>query len=128
MARAEDFHLPAEVLGNDGRFVKYPDLPCIQTEINQDGVSGSEFAAIIVDRTRNDAARFGLVIFSGVGDERRVPQLYWLYREHDLSKAVLSQASSRVVLTDYNEKGALSESCVIKWDPRLQKYSCVRRL
>ncbi|HEX8177211.1 MAG TPA: hypothetical protein VF543_19135 [Pyrinomonadaceae bacterium] len=78
--------------------------------------------AIAVDTTRNDAERFGLVIFSSLSGSNEY-RPYWLYRNRDLSRMLILASSGGLTLSEYNE-GGTRKSCDVFWDPQSQRYIC----
>jgi hypothetical protein len=90
-------------------------------DIEYDG--GSDFVAIVADNTRNDAARFGLVIFRELKNKKGYEEPRWLWQERDLSKRVILFASTTLYMRDYLDDGTI-ESCEIKWNQRRQIYEC----
>lgn len=82
-----------------------------------------DFAVIVVDTTGNDAARFGLVIFSAPEAERRVFNPSWVFSDRDLSRVALSRASARLVVTEYRDDGS-RQCCFVRWHSRQSRYTC----
>ncbi len=91
-------------------------------DINRDH-GFDDFAVIVVDSTRNDDGRFGLVIFSAPEPGGRVFEPSWVFRDRDLSKMALSRASQRLVVTEHREDGS-QQSCFVRWHPRQRLYTC----
>jgi hypothetical protein len=100
--------------------INYPIVAGI--DINHDGRS-YDFAVIVVDATRTDSERFGVVIFNAPKREGQPYKHYWLYKERDLSRTTLSRASSWTYLTEYKDDGS-EQTCNINWDAQNQKYTC----
>lgn len=96
--------------------------------INHPAISGNiareygskDLAVIVVDTTRNDSGRFGLVIFN-VPEDGKSASTQWLFRERDLSSALLSWHSNWPVLVFYNKDGS-SDPYYINWDKKTQRY------
>ena len=78
--------------------------------------------ALVVDTTLDGPERFGLVIFSAPrgADEYRP---YWLYRNRDLSRTMISAPSGHLMITDYKDDGT-RESCDVFWNPKSRRYVC----
>jgi hypothetical protein len=93
-------------------------------DINLDGV-WNDYAAIVVDTTRSDPNRFGLVIFNASKNGNGYKQ-YWLYRNEDLSRTVISWASTELFVKRVQGDGS-HETCIVKWDSRSKSYSCLKR-
>jgi hypothetical protein len=78
-------------------------------------------AAIVVDTGRNDADRFGLVIFSAQKDGDGSYKPYWIYQTRDLSKSVVWTASGDLMVADYMEDGS-REVSYVRWDKQHRRY------
>jgi hypothetical protein len=77
--------------------------------------------AIVVDTTRTDDKRFGLVIFPG--NYADIPlRPVWLIRNRDLSRTVLNQTSCSMFITHYAEDGS-RESHEALWDKKKKRFS-----
>jgi hypothetical protein len=81
-------------------------------------------AAIVVDTTRNDEHRFGLVIFSPP-EGRQDYKVHWLYRDRDLSKTSVSQASGSFFVTEHLDNGS-ERTCIVHWYRSQQQFQCKR--
>ena len=77
-------------------------------------------AALVVDKTR-DADRFSLVIFVRRPANRY--DLYWIYRNMDLSKYRMSRASGDIFV-DYPRGDGTKGVCEIQWDRKQRRWSC----
>ncbi len=123
IARADDFNFSEAAKKKGGLDIEHRiKFPYIEGDFNYDYIS-KDRAVIVVDTTRSDAERFGLVIFNASEDVRDIPQPHWLYRERDLSKTVLSWSRDGLGLMEYREDGAFVV-CHVKWDKQQRKYSC----
>src|ERR1041384_213822 len=78
-------------------------------------------AAIIVDNTRSDDSRFGLVIFSKPEDGKY--KTYWLYRNRDLSRTIVYQISGSLGILEYQNDGTY-KGCWVEWNARHNQYIC----
>lgn len=91
-----------------------------------DITSGGELVALVVDNTRDDPARFGVVIFRPV--ERRGKLVghtpYWLWRERDLSNTAIDRVSGYLFVHEFGD-GAEYKSCEVKWRERPGRYVCL---
>lgn len=76
-------------------------------------------AAIVVDTRRNDANRFGLIIFSAPKNGEYQP--YWLYQGRDLSRSVVWTATGDLMFAEYREDGS-REVSYVRWDDRHRGY------
>ena len=85
-------------------------------------VADDHLAAIVVDTTRNDENRFGLVIFSPPEGSRDY-QLHWLYRDRDLSRTTVSRASGSFFVSDYPDDGS-PRTCTVHWYRSRKQFEC----
>jgi hypothetical protein len=125
VARAKDFNIPeAAMASTEHRYdiERAIEFAYVGEDINRDGLY-KDRAFIVVDTTRTDPAKFGLVIFNELRDKTSLTEPYWVYREKDLSRAVMSWASGELILVTYHDDGRY-DLCRIKWDGRQQRYSC----
>jgi hypothetical protein len=86
-------------------------------------IEDDHLAAIVVDTTKNDVNRFGLVIFSPVKGKHEEYNINWLYRNVDLSKFTVNRASGDLYVTQYSDDGRQS-SCSVKWNKKLKTFEC----
>jgi len=77
-------------------------------------------AALIVDKTR-DADRFSLVIF--VRRPANTYDLYWIYRNMDLSKYRMSRSSGDIFV-EYPRDDGTNGVCEIQWNRKQRRWSC----
>jgi hypothetical protein len=88
------------------------------------------YAAIVVDVSRNDPQRFGLVIVTtdeGANEGANQKNvIHWFCRNKDLSHSVLSTSSGRLYLTQFEERASYT-TCDIGWDDQKGKYECKKR-
>jgi len=124
VAREEDFRFPEEakkvIEGIDHR-TKRPYMR-ILWDINENG-DYNEFAAIVVETTKSDDARFGLVILSAPDGGSGLYKPHWVYQERDLSRTIMASASSRLSVESYLDDGT-REACFVVWDRRQRRYFC----
>jgi hypothetical protein len=78
--------------------------------------------AIVVDTTRDGPERFSMVIFSSPGGGNEYHP-YWLYRNRNLSRTMISAPSGSLMLIEYNEDGT-GEGCDVFWDQKSKRYYC----
>jgi hypothetical protein len=77
--------------------------------------------AIVVDTTRNDEQRFGLVIFPK--EYLKTPlKPVWLIRNKDLSRTVLNQTSCYMFIWHYKEDGS-HQSQEARWDSKKKSFT-----
>jgi hypothetical protein len=86
-------------------------------------VEEDHLAAIVVDTTRADTNRFGLVILSPPRTGKNEYDVNWLYRNHDLSRASVGMASGSVWVADYAPGGKKS-LCWIVWNRSRKIFEC----
>ena len=77
-------------------------------------------AALVVDKTRG-ADQFSLVIF--VRRPANSYDVYWIYRNMDLSKYRMSRASGDIFV-NYPREDGTSGVCEIQWDRKVRRWSC----
>jgi hypothetical protein len=122
VARAADFRIPEVVVREYAHDINIAiNLPCVGGDFNLDGAG--DRACIVVDNTRNDMARFGLVIFNGLKEKETMPQLFWLYQGRNLAKTVMGWSRDGLDITEYHEDGTYS-ICHVRWDKEQQDYIC----
>jgi hypothetical protein len=78
-------------------------------------------AAIVVDNSRTDDSRFGMVIFSKPKGSNYKP--YWLYRNRDLSSTVVYQVSGSLGVMNYQDDGTY-KNCWVEWNSQRRQYIC----
>jgi hypothetical protein len=81
-------------------------------------------AAIVVDTSQEGDERFGIVICRGVGKAYPYPRydMFWLYKDRDLSTAAIRRASGYLWLQEYNDGQA--KRCDIEWDEKAHRFVC----
>jgi hypothetical protein len=82
-----------------------------------------DYAVIVVDAKKDEATRFGLVIFSAPAGGMAPFKPSWVFRDRDLSRVALSRASGRLVVTQYLDDGS-EKSCFVHWHTKERRYSC----
>jgi hypothetical protein len=150
LARQEDFHIPEAVLErrieaskdmmkNSGlseverkrmiesaiRSQYHQKIICPVLgagDFNLDG-NYSDLAVIIVDTTKSDPERFGLIIFNAQKNKKALYTLHWLFQNRDLSKMVLSGIKDRLIINELRDDGELVNHSVV-WDSTQKKYIC----
>ena len=88
------------------------------------------FAVIVVDTTRDDESRFGIILFMNPKDlydtsvDRGEPyKAVWLNRERDLSRTSLSMASGYWFLSEHLDGGTV-KSREVDWSKKHKQYIC----
>lgn len=126
IARAGDFNFP-EAAWQRRRvdLERYVAAPYVVNDIDRDYRS-RDAAVVVGDTTRDDAERFGLVIFTepADGDGETVPQPFWLYRDRDLSRTSIGWDSEGMALLHSRDDGT-NAVCHVKWDRQRRRYDCL---
>jgi len=117
LANGSDFRIPDWAIKASYLEPRQYEQPFLTTRFGH--------AAIGIDTTRNDESRFGLVILDvdegTASDEDNT--IHWLYRDKDLSRAVLGSSSGGLYVVEYEENGTMV-TCFVDWDESQQKYIC----
>ena len=79
-----------------------------------------DFAAMVIDSRKNDPARFGVVIFNVEPDKDDL-SVHWLFRDRDLSSAILDWFQNWPVLVFYQEDGS-SDPYYLNWNENKKIY------
>lgn len=124
VARASDFTFSEAARVKGGRDLEIGQAsPYMAGDIKRDDDRFRDAAVIVVDTARDDAERFGLVIFAESKDSETVPEPYWFYRDRDMSRTLLSWDSEGLNLRTYQEDGTFTV-CRVKWNQRQREYRC----
>ena len=95
-------------------------------ELGYDQIPGADhLAAIVVDTTRTDDARFGLVIFSAPRNRNGAYVPHWLYRGRDLSRTSVTRVTGELSISEYHDDGT-ETICHVRWNRQQRWYICVR--
>jgi hypothetical protein len=78
-------------------------------------------ATLIVDKSASSSNRMSLIIFVDRPDNRS--DIYWIYRDKDLSKYRMSRASGDIFVDEVHEDGSKSV-CEIRWDKKEGTWAC----
>jgi hypothetical protein len=97
--------------------------PVVSGDFNHDG-NWYDLAVIVVDTTKQNPARLGVVIFNTQKDENAVFLPHWLYRDRDLSKVTLSAFRDGLIINEFGEDGSMVNHR-IKWSPQESAYKDV---
>jgi hypothetical protein len=88
------------------------------------------FAVIVVDATRQDDDRFGIILFQDPKDLYDAPadqgepyRPVWLKRDLDLSRTSLSMASGYWFINEHLDDGTV-KTCEVDWSKKQKKYIC----
>jgi hypothetical protein len=123
VAQPQDFRFPKTDGSNaETAFDKYANRPWIAW--------WGAFAVIVVDNTRTDQDRFGLILFVEPKENWKLPEdkkkpwkSAWLYRNRDLSRTWMEQASGYWLVFELGEDGT-RRGCEVDWSKRQKKYVC----
>lgn len=77
--------------------------------------------AIVVDPSRTDPKRYGLVVFAAPVSEGPEYKVYWVLREQDLESYLLSPASGSVFIEAYRRDGT-DEIKELAWDGKSKMF------
>lgn len=85
----------------------------------------SELAVLVVDSSRDNGGRFGVVIFRPQFGRKTVIAYtpYWLYRERNLSRAALDRVSGYLFVHVFTD-GESYKSCEVDWSKKNKQYVC----
>lgn len=121
LAGAQDFRFSEKTMSGAGiDLQRWVGLPLVNGDFDEDG-SARDAAMIVVDTTRHDPERFGLIIFNNMGDATSQP--VWVYRGRDLSKAMLGWSRDGLSLRQYGYDASFT-LCHVKLDKRRNEYIC----
>ena len=83
---------------------------------------GEEFlVAIVVDPSRTDPNRYGMVVIAAPDSAGGTYKTYWVAREEDMSRYIISPASGGVYIQCYREDGTY-ESKTLGWYRSRQEF------
>lgn len=87
------------------------------------GANTKDFlVAIVVDPSRSDPNRYGLVVIAAVASEGKDYKPYWVLREDDMESYLLSPASGSVYIECFRRGGA-EETKELIWDRKTRRFS-----
>ena len=128
LAQISDMRFPDSAKNATLRSLPENPIPFVYIwgDINyQKRVEDDHLAAIVVDTTKQDNNRFGLVIFSPTKGKKDVFETHWFYRDRDLSKTTVNRASGYFYVTEYFDDGT-QKSCSVAWNPKQKVFECER--
>jgi hypothetical protein len=128
-AQADDFFLSLESRITLGLAPDTPNdaihsfkTPYVGGDINRDGAY-NDLAVIVVDKEKRDESRFGLVIFNEPTEKDGKYTTRWLYRDRNLSSAMINWWSGGLLLINFKNNGD-QQICSVKWNKQIQSYFC----
>ena len=80
--------------------------------------------AIMVDRSRTDPKRYGLVVIAAVASEGTAYKPYWVLREEDMESYLLSPASGSVFIECFHRDGT-EQTKELVWDRKSHGFRLV---
>lgn len=84
-----------------------------------------EFVALVVDTTRQDPNRFGIVLFrrDKPWNQSETYMTRWLIRDRDLSRTAIDRVSGYLFVHTFTS-GEEYETCRVRWDRSAIRYIC----
>jgi len=79
-------------------------------------------ALVIVDKSLASSSRFSLIVF--IRRPRNKYDLYWIYKNADLSRVSLNRVSGDIFVSGIREGGS-SLNCEIAWSRKDNKWTCL---
>lgn len=79
------------------------------------------FVAIVVDPSRSDVKRYGLIVIAASATEGREYRVYWVARDEDMESYLLSPASGSIFIELYRRNGP-DEIKELAWNRRLKIF------
>jgi hypothetical protein len=90
------------------------------------GFVGKDFlVAIVVDPSRSDSNRFGLVVLAAVASEGKNYKTYWVSREEDMESYLISPASGSVFVECFRRDGS-QETKLLTWERTSRQFRLLR--
>ncbi len=78
--------------------------------------------AIVVDPSRSDPKRYGLVVIAAVASEGGRYKAYWVSREEDMESYLPSPASGSVYIECF-QRGSAEQTKELIWDRKTRRFS-----
>jgi len=92
---------------------------------DRDPSQSYHLAVIVIDSSKSENERFGIVIFSAPRHEHGIYKPYWLLRDKDLSRAFFSGFSGYLEVVINNANGK-PDGCDIHWSDKAHAYVCLK--
>jgi hypothetical protein len=80
--------------------------------------------AIVVDPTRSDANRYGLVVIAKPKSEGAAYNVYWVVREEDMESYLISPASGSVFMECFRRDGT-EQTKELAWDRKSRQFRLI---
>ena len=89
------------------------------------GATNKDFlVAIVVDSSRSDPNRFGLIVLAEPTSEGQSYKTYWVVREEDMESYLISPASGSVYVECFSRDGSEQTKEII-WDRKSRQFRLV---
>jgi hypothetical protein len=89
------------------------------------GANTNDFViAIVVDASRSDPKRYGLVVIAAVASEGAAYKPYWVLREEDMESYLISPASGSVYIECFHRDGT-EQTKELVWDRKSRGFRLV---
>lgn len=86
---------------------------------------GKDFlVAVVVDPSRTDTNRYGLVVLAAPESEGAAYKVYWVMREADMESWLISPASGSVFMECFQRDGS-NETKEIAWDRKSKRFKLI---
>jgi hypothetical protein len=89
------------------------------------GTANKDFlVAIVVDSSRSDPNRYGLIVLAAPRSEGPSYKTYWVLREEDMESYLISPASGSVYMECFRRDGS-QQTKEITWERKLRQFRLV---
>ena len=89
------------------------------------GAANKDFlVAIVVDSSRSDPNRYGLIVLAAPTSQGSSYRAYWVLREEDMESYLISPASGSVYMECFRRDGSQQTKEII-WDTKSQQFRLV---
>jgi len=125
LARKSDFDIPTDSVSDRYKKIDISDAisrPFVVVDANHDN-RFKDLVVLVVDSSRADSAKFGIVIFNEPAKKNETSEPHWLYRDNDLSRTTLSPWSGGLTVRTYHDDGTYN-ACYVTWNST-GGYSCI---
>jgi hypothetical protein len=80
--------------------------------------------AIVVDPSRSDHNRYGLVVLASPASERGAYKVYWVAREEDMESHLISPASGSIFIECFRRDGS-EQTKQLAWDRKSKQFRLI---
>jgi hypothetical protein len=124
LAKPSDPNLTAAALARTNSNQATPSLIWWGTR-GYRGFIGKDFlVAIVVDPSRSDPNRFGLVVLAAIASEGKDYKTYWVSREEDMESYLISPASGSVFMECFRRDGS-QETKLLTWERTSRQFRLI---